>query len=96
MVRQQRYEAACRLAARLMEQGYVVYSPIAHSHGLAVFGGLRGDWEFWERCDRAMLEHASLVVVLRLDGWAESSGVMAEIGIAWEMGIPVEYLEAAT
>jgi hypothetical protein len=45
-VREARYEAACRTAAHLMRSGKIVFSPIAHSHGIAQYG-LPKDWSFW-------------------------------------------------
>lgn len=90
-VREQRFRAACRAAVALLHAGRVVFSPIAHSHPLAQHG-LPGNWQFWERYDRAFLERCDEVVVLMLDGWQESVGVQAEIRIARELGKPVRYL----
>jgi nucleoside 2-deoxyribosyltransferase len=90
-VREQRFHAACRAAVALLHAGRVVFSPIAHSHPLAQHG-LPGNWQFWERYDRAFLERCDEVVVLMLDGWEESVGVQAEIRIAQELGKPVRYL----
>lgn len=87
-VRQARYEAVCRAAAKLIRLGYVVFSPIAHSLGMARHG-LPVDWEFWERHDRRFLDACDESWVLRLDGWQESRGVQAEIGLARAMGKPV-------
>jgi nucleoside 2-deoxyribosyltransferase len=90
-VREQRFRAACRAAVALLRAVQVVFSPITHSHPLAQHG-LPGNWQFWERYDRAFLERCDEVVVLMLDGWGESVGVQAEIRIAWELGKPVRYL----
>ncbi len=90
-VREQRFRAACRLAAAFLRAGMLVFSPIAHSHPLVEFG-LPTDWRFWERYDRAHLERCDEVVVLMLDGWKESAGVQAEIRFARELGKPVRFL----
>jgi len=90
-IRQARYQAACRAAAWLIGQGHLVFSPIAHSHGIAQ-QGLPGDWEFWQRHDRRMLEACDRLVVLTLPGWRESRGVQAEVAIARKLGKPVGYL----
>jgi Domain of unknown function (DUF1937) len=92
-VRVARFEAANRAAAKLMAAGELVFSPISQCHPIAEAGGLLGDWSFWERYDRAMLDGCKRVVVLMLDGWRESTGIQAEIGLAWRMGLPVEYAE---
>ena len=91
----QRFRAVSRAAGRLLSQGVHVYSPISHTHPIAVFGDLPGDWEFWECYDRAVLSCCHKLIVLMLPGWMESTGVQAEIGIASEMGIPVEHIEPA-
>jgi hypothetical protein len=81
--------------AAQMAAGVILYSPISHCHPIALEHALPTDWAFWERFDRAMIGCCRRLTVLTLDGWRESTGVTAEIKIALEMGIPVEYaLEA--
>lgn len=89
-----RFLKACEIAGSLMAAGVIVYSPIAHTHPIAEVCDLPRGWEFWERYDKAMLRGASKVVVAKMDGWQESKGVNAEISLASQMGIPVEYIEA--
>lgn len=91
-VRQARYEAACRATATLMRWGFHVFSPIAHSHGPALYG-LPGDWEYWQAFDLAMLEKCDRFAVLRLDGWQESRGVEAELKRARELEMPMAFLD---
>lgn len=91
-VREARFQAACRQAAEMLRCGIPTWSPIAYSHTLAEHG-LPLDWAFWERFDRTFLEICSEVWVLMIDGWRESKGVAAEIGIALELGKPVVYVE---
>lgn len=88
-----RYEQVCYYAAELTRQGLLVFSPIAHSHGIAKYG-LPTDWQFWQQYDEAMISRCDSLTVLMLDGWKESKGVQAEIEIAKRLGIPVEYMEA--
>jgi hypothetical protein len=76
-----RFLAVCAAAARLMSEGQVVFSPIAHSHPLAMAGKLPTDWAFWERYDRVMLERSDKFGILPLPGWNESRGIKAEIKI---------------
>ncbi len=93
LIRKARYEAACDRTARMLQDGALVYSPIAHSHALAE-RGLPGDWMFWADHNRAMLQRCDALVVLALPGWQESEGVRAEIVIARSLGLPV-HLDAA-
>ena len=87
-VRTERFLDACEAATKLIHSGHLVYSPIAHSHPL-VLQGLPTDWEYWRMLDMAMLSRCQELVVLVIDGWAESEGV--QIRAANEMGIPVRY-----
>ena len=87
-VMQQRFEAVCRAAAVLMRAGYMVFSPIAHSHPIAQHGLPLG-WEFWQAFDFAFIDVANEVWVLTLPGWHESVGVRAETAYAIEQSKPV-------
>lgn len=90
-MRQERFEAACRVAAELILRGHVVFSPIAHSHSIAQHG-LPVDWGFWERHDRRLFAACDELWVLTLDGWRESRGVQAEIAIARAAGKPFRFV----
>ena len=92
-VKQARFEAVNKVAARLMAEGYMVFSPISHTHPIALAGELPGDWKFWEAYDRTFLEWADELWVLELDGWGYSIGVQSEIGIAKELKKPVRYIK---
>ena len=92
-VREMRFKEVNKCAASLMGSGMHIFSPISHTHPIAVEGDLLKGWEFWEKYDRKMLASCDGVIVLQQDGWKESTGVQAEIKIAEELGIPVEYIE---
>lgn len=91
IIRERRFRAACRVAARLIRSGEVVFSPVAHGHAISLYG-VPTDWRFWKAHDRRFLEQCREVIVLTLDGWRQSVGVQAEIEIAGELGKPVRYL----
>jgi len=89
-----RFRAACRVAGQLIRQGFIVYSPIAHSHPICeATRGLPGTWGFWERIDRTFIEWADEVRVLMLPGYECSRGVKAEIQIAKQAGKPVVHMQ---
>ena len=92
-VRQQRFEAACVAAGKLILDGHIVFSPIAHSHNIHAVGGLPGSWDFWKNIDISFIKWADQVNVLMLQGWEDSQGVWAEIDIAKTMDKPVYYIE---
>ena len=91
-VREQRFQEALRASAWLMNKGEIVFSPIAHSHPIAVNHSLPLGWEFWERMDTVFVARSSGVIVLTIEGWDTSKGVQAEIAIAKQAGLPVRLL----
>lgn len=96
VVRESRYLEAVEAAGKLMQErpGCAVFSPIAHSHMIAVQTKLPGGFDFWQAQDVGFIDHwATRVAVLKLEGWQESRGVQAEIARAEARGLPVEYLE---
>ncbi len=92
-VRGSRYIAASIAAAELMKRGYVVFSPIAHSHSIALAGDLPTAWDYWEKINRKFLAVCDCVLVLRLVGWKQSTDVAAEIAIANKMEKHVIYAD---
>lgn len=93
-VRLARFEAVNRVASALMREGLHIFSPISHTHPIAESGGLPCGWDYWAAYDRAVLSVSNKLIVLKLDGWQQSIGVNAEMQIANEMNIPIEYMEA--
>jgi len=87
-----RYEKVCAEAAQMMKEGAIVFSPIAHTHPIAMFGGISDrTWEFWKEQDFALLKQCDELVVLRLAGYSGSKGVQAEINFAQKLGKPISY-----
>lgn len=71
--------AAC-IAGNLVKQGYRVYSPIAHTHPLAVFAGINPlDHTIWLPFDETMMRACDAVIAAKMDGWETSYGVQHEI-----------------
>ena len=91
-VREERYRLACATAATLIENGAIVFSPIAHSHGIAFFMRQSESFEFWSKFDLEMLAHCAVLLVLTIPGWESSLGIKAEIAEARRLGIPVYHL----
>lgn len=91
-IRVQRFEALTKKAAELMIDGFVVFSPITHGHTIAERHDLPLDFGWWSNQCISMLEHADRLLVLRLDGYAESVGVNSEIAYAEQNGITVAYI----
>lgn len=81
-------------AGHLIAQGIPAYSPIAHTHPIAVECGIDPlDHEIWLPADRPMMDAACGLVVVKMDGWQESKGVNYEITRFLEQGKPVHYMD---
>lgn len=104
--REDRYRAISQATAHLMARGYILFSPICHSHHIAKEYGLPKDFKFWRKQDKCFVELAEELWILTLDGWTVSTGVKAEISFAKALKIKIreyslkeildmEYLEDA-
>jgi len=91
-IMQGRYIAACHAAATIALEGKCVYSPIVHWHMVAVMHSLPRDFAFWDKQSFAMIDISAGVIVLQLEGWEQSIGVMKEIEYAQARGLPVTYM----
>jgi len=91
LVREARFDAACRAAARLIRAGQPVIAPVVQGHSLVRLG-VPGDWAFWQPLARKYLARCDEVLVLQLDGWSESEGVQAELALASALGMRVDYI----
>lgn len=81
-------------AGALIEEGAVVFSPIAHGHAVATaYGFDKLDAGMWMAQCYPMVSACAACVVLKLDGWRESSGVAEEVHLFQSQGKPVIYVE---
>lgn len=92
-IREHRFREVNRVAGDMMRRGELVFSPISHTHPIALAGDLPKDCEFWQAYARTMLRACNKLAVLMQDGWQDSVGVQDEIAIAREMHLPVEFIE---
>lgn len=82
-----------RVAARLMNAGLVVLSPVVHSHHIARTERVPSeDHDFWMHQDLPWLECADHLFILDMDGVHYSKGTRREFEYAREQGVPVSYL----
>jgi hypothetical protein len=92
-IRQERFERVNEVAARMMQDGIAVFSPISHSHPIEMhMNGVKLCWEFWQNQDLPILKACDELWVLTIDGWLESVGVTGEIEHAEALGIPIRYI----
>jgi len=93
------FEIANKVAAKLMKEGHIVFSPISHSHVIADYldNNLRTSQKFWMYQDIPILKVCSElhVIVIGKDGQkliSESKGCMREIREAKDERKPVKYV----
>lgn len=86
VARNTRVEFASIIAAKLMCEGHVVFSPITHGHHIAdhLPPAKLHSHEFWMTQCLPMLEDCDWMMVVPLHGWRESRGVAEELGFALE------------
>lgn len=85
---------AAKQAAILTRAGIPVFSPIAHTHPIAIHGNLDPlDHGIWLEADRTFMEAARGIIVCCMAGWRESYGVKFEIEAFKRMGKPVVYMQ---
>jgi hypothetical protein len=83
----------CREAARLISLGLPIFSPIAHTHPIAMISGLDPlDHMIWLLADQPMMDAAFGLIVLKMDGWSRSYGLKHEIETFADVGKPIVYL----
>ena len=82
-----RFETVTAILANLTRKGMVCFSPITHSHKVSVDYGVDGAWEFWENIDFKFLDACQSIIVVKMEGWDKSRGVLAEIEYAKKTGM---------
>lgn len=89
------FKIANEVTAKLMDDGHIPFSPISHSHPIAIQCQVPGTWEYWEEFDRSFIEWADelLVVVTNQEEVDNSKGVQAEMNIAKELNKPINFYQ---
>jgi hypothetical protein len=81
-VRKARFDVATAVAADLIREGRIVYSPITMTHPIDIV--LAGESntlgsDYWVAFDEAFMEMCAEMVVVKLPGWEKSGGIRREI-----------------
>ena len=91
-VREARYQALTDAATKLVMAGHIVFSPITMSHPIDVRLPEIRDTDFWCGFDEPFMAACSEMLIVPLDGWQESVGVMKERAFFEARGLPVSFL----
>lgn len=94
------FKIANKVTADLMNKGYVVFSPVSHSHPVADYldESLRYDQDFWMKQDLTILEKCDemYIVCIHNEGRVgavlieKSKGCQSEIEKAKELNLPIK------
>lgn len=92
-VRELRFLEINIVAAKLIALGHTVFSPISHSHPIALAGDLPLGHRYWGKSDRSFLDWADELWVYLAPGWSSSKGLLVEVKYAKTRNLPVRYLD---
>lgn len=91
-----RFHAVTHVAAHLIGEKRIVFSPITMTHPIDIALSRDGETlgsEFWVKFDEAFMHFCVNISVLMLPGWEESSGVNREIEFFKERNVNPVYLD---
>lgn len=87
-----RFEQVSADAADLIRAGLRIFSPIAHTHPIAEYGGIpHGDHTIWLPADKPIHDRCDGIIVDMIPGWDESKGIKMELEWAAEQGKVIAY-----
>lgn len=92
LIRNTRYLLVMEVAALLIKEGKIIYSPIVYCHSMALRHGFPTDAKFWEQYNNSFIRHCDEVLVLVTPDLHTSKGVMAEIEFARSCFVPVSFI----
>lgn len=89
---------ACKFTAKLMKAGLRVYSPIAHTHPIAIHGGIDplAVNDIWIPFDKAMMAKSDAMIVAEMETWEQSGGIQHELDTFAEAVKPIYYIDPVT
>lgn len=88
------FKQASSAAGNLLKRGVHVYCPIAHTHPIALYGGLDPfDHGIFLPFDEKMMHAAHGILVVKMPGYFESAGIAFEVGWFESRRKPVVMLE---
>ena len=88
------FQEAAKVAAFFVLQGIPIYSPIAHTHPVALYGEIDPlAHAILLPADYPMMKAAGGLIVAQMDSWEISYGIAQEIKTFKQLDRPIEYLE---
>jgi nucleoside 2-deoxyribosyltransferase len=91
---EQAFIDAAALAACLLTHGVRCYSPIAHTHPIAIYGNIDPrDHTIWMQVDKVMMRKCDALVIAQMESWEISKGIGYEINYFLEAEKPIFYVD---
>lgn len=91
------FKEIASIAGALLKHGIRAYSPICHTHPIAMYGDIDPlDHSIWMPFDKAIMPHCNALLVARMIGWQNSRGVGEEIDDFLSRSMPIFYLNPKT
>ena len=88
------FKLACRQRALLVKAGVPVFSPIVHSHAVAMESGIdQLNLDTWLHAEMPFRRAASGIIMLRAESWQASVGMAIERREFAEAGKPVAWMD---
>lgn len=95
-IRKVRFQQTVEATGRLIEKGFVVFSPIVHNFTVSLKSKMRMEFEDWRKYDFTMIDASRELWVLNIDGWSESVGVAEELNHAHWNAHPTYFVDYKT
>jgi hypothetical protein len=92
--REKAYKDACTAAEGILKVGEAVYCPIAHYHSIVSDVDAKTG-AYWQKVNAPFMDAATLLIIVKMDGWAESAGIRAEERYFREAGKPILHISIA-
>lgn len=90
-------QKAARIAGKLLKSGENIYSPIVHSHYIAMICGMDPlDHDYWLEADKAFMQRCDGLIVALMPGWTKSKGIRMEIDAFQKAKKPIRYYDPET
>lgn len=90
-----RMQQFCDVDAFLIQNGLDTVSPLL-KHFVIQGRDIRADWDYWRCYSHELIKRCDSLMVVTLDGWDKSTGVLAEIELAKTLGKYVAYINPTT
>lgn len=83
-----RMDEFMRCNAALTSLGFKTVTPL-YAHYLRSYAKIPGNWAYWGEYSELLLKRCDALVIVMIDGWDTSIGVLGEIEIAKRSGINI-------